>query len=178
MTRSATYTLTVNGTGGGCTAPGQKLGNPGFESGNTAWTASSGVIAAHSSQPARTGTYKRLAERVRPHPHRDARPVGEPAGRLPVVRTSASGCTSTRPRPPPASPYDKLKVQVLNSSGTVLATLATYSNLNKATGYSQKSFSLAAYAGQTVSAEVHRHRGLLAPDVLRRRRHRGQRLLT
>ena len=42
-------------------------------------------------------------------------------------------------------------MQVLNSSGTVLATLATYSNLNKATGYSQKSFSLAAYAGQTVT---------------------------
>ena len=33
----------------------------------------------------------------------------------------------------------------------MLATLATYSNLNKAAGYSQKSFSLAAYAGQTVS---------------------------
>lgn len=47
--------------------------------------------------------------------------------------------------------YDTLRVQVLNSGGTVLATLATYSNLNKATGYSQKSFSLAAYAGQTVS---------------------------
>ncbi|MGW4295245.1 M4 family peptidase, partial [Micromonospora chersina] len=47
--------------------------------------------------------------------------------------------------------YDKLTVQVLNASGTVLATLATYSNLNKATGYSQKSFSLASYAGQTVT---------------------------
>ncbi|MET7804542.1 M4 family peptidase, partial [Micromonospora chersina] len=47
--------------------------------------------------------------------------------------------------------YDKLTVQVLNSSGTVLATLATYSNLNKASGYSQKSFSLASYAGQTVT---------------------------
>ena len=33
----------------------------------------------------------------------------------------------------------------------MLATLATYSNLNKASGYSQKSFSLAAYAGQTVT---------------------------
>ena len=42
-------------------------------------------------------------------------------------------------------------MQVLNSSGTVLATLATYSNLNKATGYTQRSFSLAAYAGQSVT---------------------------
>ncbi|HJU84061.1 MAG TPA: choice-of-anchor J domain-containing protein, partial [Holophagaceae bacterium] len=47
--------------------------------------------------------------------------------------------------------YDTMKVQVLNTSGTVLGTLATYSNLNKATGYSQKSFSLSAYAGQTVT---------------------------
>ena len=46
--------------------------------------------------------------------------------------------------------YDTLKVQVLNTSGTVLATLATYSNLNKGAGYTQKSLSLAAYKGQTV----------------------------
>ena len=30
-------------------------------------------------------------------------------------------------------------------------TLATYSNLNKATGYSQKTFNLSALAGQTVT---------------------------
>src|SRR5262249_14286913 len=47
--------------------------------------------------------------------------------------------------------YDTLKVQVLNSSGTVLATLATYSNLNHNTGYSQHTFNLAAYAGQQVT---------------------------
>ena len=47
--------------------------------------------------------------------------------------------------------YDTLKVQVLNSSGTVLATLATFSNLNAATGYTQHTYSLAAYAGQAVA---------------------------
>ena len=48
--------------------------------------------------------------------------------------------------------YDKLFVEVRNTSGTLLTTLATYSNLNKTTQgvYSQKSFSLAAYKGQTV----------------------------
>jgi hypothetical protein len=30
-------------------------------------------------------------------------------------------------------------------------TLATYSNLNEAAGYSQKSFNLSSYAGQTVT---------------------------
>ena len=47
--------------------------------------------------------------------------------------------------------YDTLKVQVLNSSGTVLSTLATYSNANAASGYVQHSFSLGGYAGQTVT---------------------------
>jgi hypothetical protein len=47
--------------------------------------------------------------------------------------------------------YDTLTVQVLSGSGTLLATLATYSNLDHNTGYAQRSFNLAAYAGQTVT---------------------------
>ncbi|WP_338848324.1 M4 family metallopeptidase [Massilia sp. W12] len=48
--------------------------------------------------------------------------------------------------------YDKLFVEVRDTSGVLLATLATYSNLNKAaTGaYSLKSHSLGAYAGRTI----------------------------
>ena len=46
--------------------------------------------------------------------------------------------------------FDTLKVQVRNSSNTVLATLATYSNLNKSTGYLLKTFNLTAYKGQTI----------------------------
>jgi Immune inhibitor A-like, MAM domain len=48
--------------------------------------------------------------------------------------------------------YDFLYVEVRNTSGTLLQTLATYSNKNKTTAgnYSQKSFSLAAYRGQTI----------------------------
>ena len=49
--------------------------------------------------------------------------------------------------------YDVLTVTVRNSAGTVLATLATYSNLNATSGYVQKSFNLGAYAGQTVRLE-------------------------
>jgi len=46
--------------------------------------------------------------------------------------------------------YDTLKVQIRNSSGVVLATLATYSNLNAGAGYTQSSFDLSAYKGQTI----------------------------
>ena len=61
--------------------------------------------------------------------------------------TSSETTTSTQ--------YDKLFVEVRNTSGTLLATLATYSNLNKGTAgvYSQKSFSLAAYKSQTVRVQ-------------------------
>jgi catalase len=49
------------------------------------------------------------------------------------------------------SKYDTLKLQLLNASGTVLSTLYTYSNLNHNTGYSQHTFNLSSYAGQTVT---------------------------
>ncbi|MEJ7623861.1 MAG: S8 family serine peptidase [Pyrinomonadaceae bacterium] len=48
--------------------------------------------------------------------------------------------------------YDRLFVEIRSTSGALLATVATYSNLNKMTAgsYSLKSFNLAAYKGQTV----------------------------
>ena len=48
--------------------------------------------------------------------------------------------------------YDTLTLQVLNSSGTVLKTLGTYSNLDHNTGYTKHTFTtLSAYAGQTIT---------------------------
>jgi len=44
-------------------------------------------------------------------------------------------------------------VQLLNSAGTVLATLGTYSNLNHNSGYTKHTASLAGYAGQAVTAK-------------------------
>ncbi|MCA1638659.1 MAG: immune inhibitor A [Acidobacteria bacterium] len=60
------------------------------------------------------------------------------------LNISSSESTST--------PYDYLYVEVRNSSGALLSTLATYTNQNKTTAgsYSQKSFDLSAYKGQTV----------------------------
>ncbi|MFG2478718.1 M4 family metallopeptidase, partial [Streptomyces fagopyri] len=43
-TGTASFTWTVSSGGGGTCSSAQLLGNPGFESGNTTWTASSGVI--------------------------------------------------------------------------------------------------------------------------------------
>ena len=150
--KTTTYTLTVNGTGGGCTGAGQKLGNPGFESGNTVWTATTGVIGQYGSsgQPTHGGTWNAWMDGYgSTHTDTLSQPVSLPTGCTTYnfsfwLHIDSSETTTT-------TAYDKLTVQVLNSSGTVLTTLATYSNLNKATGYSQKTFSLAAYAGQNVT---------------------------
>ncbi len=48
-------------------------------------------------------------------------------------------------------PYDKLAVQLLNAAGAVVATLATYSNVNAAPGYVQKTFDLKPWAGQKLT---------------------------
>ena len=77
------------------------------------------------------------------------------------IPTTATGAMSfwlnvTSSETTTTTQYDKLFVEVRNTSGTLLATLATYSNLNKvasASTYSQKSFSLAAYKGQTVRVQ-------------------------
>lgn len=54
--------------------------------------------------------------------------------------------------------FDTLQVQVLNSAGTsVLATLGTFSNLNHAAGYSQKSFSVLSFKGQTIRIRFNGH---------------------
>jgi hypothetical protein len=147
----ATFTWTVNPAGsGGCTAQ-QLLGNPGFETGALSpWTGSSGVVSNSSSEPARTGSWEAWLD-------------GYGTSHTDTLAQSAalpSGCTSYQfsfwlhtdtAETSTSTAYDTLKVQVLNSSGTVLGTLATYSNLNHNTGYTQHTFSLASYAGQTVT---------------------------
>ena len=45
--------------------------------------------------------------------------------------------------------YDTLRVQV--TAGGSTSTLATYSNLNENTSYTQKSFNLSSYRGKTVT---------------------------
>ncbi|MGI8692747.1 MAG: S8 family serine peptidase [Geodermatophilaceae bacterium] len=142
---SATFSWTINGSGGGCPSPGQKLGNPGFESATAApWTASTGVIDSSSGQPARTGVKKAwLNGYGTTHTDTLSQTVTVPAGCSAAtfsfwLRTTSSETTTT-------VAYDKLTVTVGS------ATLATYSNLNENTTYTQKSFSLAAYAGQTVT---------------------------
>ncbi|MEU3856681.1 hydrolase [Streptomyces sp. NPDC028722] len=139
------------GTGGGstsCTAA-QLLGNNGFESGSTVWNATSGVITNATGEKARSGSYYAWLD-------------GNGTATTDTLAQSVtipSGCPATlgfslhvdTAETTTSTAYDTLKVQVVNGSGTVLATLATYSNLDAAAGYTQRTFDLGGYAGQTVT---------------------------
>jgi len=141
---STSFTWTISGGGGGCTSPGQKLGNPGFETGTAPWTETADVIGSFTGQTAHSGTrYAWLDGYGTTHTDTLSQTVSLPAGCSSYTFTfwlhidTAETTTTTA--------YDKLTVTVGST------TLATFSNLNKATGYSQKSFSLAAFAGQSVT---------------------------
>ncbi|MEU6091558.1 M4 family metallopeptidase [Streptomyces sp. NPDC047085] len=139
-TGTATFSWTVNPVGGGCT-PTQLLTNPGFESGSTGWTATSGVITNDPGEAAHGGSYKAWLDGYgTSHTDTLSRSVTIPAGckatltfylHIDTDETTAS------------TQYDKLTV----TAGS--KTLATYSNLNAASGYSQKSFDLSSLAGTT-----------------------------
>ncbi|MDQ0758195.1 hydrolase [Streptomyces canus] len=139
-----------DGGGGSTCTSAQLLGNNGFESGSSTWNTTSGVITNSGDESARTGSYYAwLAGYGSAHTDTLSQSVTVPTACTTATLSfylhvdTAETSTSTA--------YDTLKVQVLNSSGTVLSTLATYSNLNAASGYTQRSFSLAGYAGQTVT---------------------------
>jgi hypothetical protein len=151
LTRATAIDLTVTGGSGGTTTQ-QLLGNPGFENGlaNPApWTVTAGVIDTSSFEAPHTGSWKAWLDGYG-SAHTDT--ILQQAT-IPSTATQATLSfwlhidtleTST------TKTNDTLKLQVRNSSGAVLATLATYSNLNAATGYAQVSFDLAAYKGQTI----------------------------
>jgi Zn-dependent metalloprotease len=126
------------------------IANGSFESGANGWMASANVIGAWPRQPAFDGSkYAYLGGKGVAYTGMLAQSIAIPASATTAKLSFAlhidSAETSTR------TAYDKLVVTVKSSTGTVLGTLATYSNLNKAAGYTIRSFSLLPYKGQTVT---------------------------
>jgi hypothetical protein len=140
---TATFSWTISPSGGtGCS--GQKLGNPGFETGSAApWTATSGVVDSSTSEPAHSGSWKAWLDGYGSiHTDTATQSVTIPSGCHATLSfylhiDTAETTTSTA--------YDKLTVKAGST------TLATYSNLNKAAGYTLRSFDVSSLAGQTVT---------------------------
>ncbi|MFC4150050.1 hydrolase [Micromonospora mangrovi] len=145
---NATEWLAGGGSGGGtggCTAA-QLLGNPGFETGSAApWTASTGVVSNSTSEPPHGGSWDTWLDGYGSATTDSiSQSVTIPAGCASAtlsywlhIDTAETGSTA----------YDKLTVTV---NGT---TVASWSNVNAAAGYTQRSVNLSGYLGQTVTVK-------------------------
>jgi hypothetical protein len=149
---SATFHWTVNPAGGGGCTTAQLLGNPGFETGSASpWATSSGVVSNSSSEPPHSGSYDAWLDGYgSAHTDTLSQPVTLPSG---CTNYSLSYWLHVDTAEPTTTAYDTLTVQVLNGSGSVLATAASYSNKDAASGYVQHSADLSAYAGQTITVK-------------------------
>lgn len=140
-THTAPYTLTVKGAGG-CTAA-QVLSNGGFESGTAPWTGDTGAIGAFSGQTAHSGTrYAWLAGYGYAATDTISQTVTVPSGCTRAtlkywlhIDTDESGTTA----------YDTFQVKV---DGTAKQT---YSNVDAATGYTERTLDLSPYLGRQIT---------------------------
>jgi YD repeat-containing protein len=138
-----------------CASTSQLLGNPGFETGTAApWTATPAVIDGSASPAPHSGLWKAWLDGYGSSHVDDLRQtISVPAGACTATLsfwlwiTTAETTTTTA--------FDTLKLTVESTSGTVLSTVATWSNLNKSAGYVQRSFDLGAFKGQTVMIHFH-----------------------
>jgi len=143
---STSFTFTVSGGGGACSSPGQKLGNPGFEAGAASWTATAGVIGAFAGETAHSGTqFAWMDGYGTTHTDSISQAVAIPAGCTGSTLSfwlhidTAETTTTVQ--------FDKVTVTV------GATTVATFSNLNKATGYALHTFNVGSFAGQTVTVK-------------------------
>jgi hypothetical protein len=159
VTHTTTVSLTITATsgGGGGTTTSQLLGNPGFENGasNPApWTLTSThtpqeIINSSNSEPPHSGKFdawldgfgKTTTDTVMQQVTIPANATAATLAFFLHIDTAETSKTTA---------FDSLTVQVRDSSANVLSTLATFSNLNAASGYQQHSFNLSSFAGKTV----------------------------
>ncbi|MFD6973662.1 M28 family peptidase [Streptomyces sp. NPDC059949] len=141
VSHTTTYTLTV--TGGGSCTPRQLVVNGGFETGSSPWSATAGVITSQSGQPPHGGSYKAwLNGYGSTHTDSASQSLAIPSG-CSAYRLSFFLHIDTDENENVV--YDRFTVSVGGQ------TLETLSNLNANSGYVEKSYDLARFAGQTVT---------------------------
>jgi xanthomonalisin len=145
--KSASVTVSTGGTGGGSNV----VTNGGFETSASPWAVTSGVYCSNSScsgQTAHGGTgFLWMDGYGSTHTDSASQSITIPAGKTSAtltfyvhIDTAETGSTA----------FDKLTVTATPSGGAA-TTLATYSNVNAASGYALKTISLNAFIGKTVT---------------------------
>jgi hypothetical protein len=133
------------------TTSAERVVNGGFESGTTGWGLAGNAFYSHGSGAHSGLGYGGLAlqNNASAYLYQNLSIPSTAAGSLTFwLNVTSSESTTT-------VVHDRLFVEIRNASGTLLATIATYSNLNKTTGavYTQRSLNVAAYRGQTVRVQ-------------------------
>lgn len=127
----------------------ERMVNGGFESGTSPWTGNTNEIGSFSGETAYAGTrYCWLDGYGSSHNETITNAVAIPASSTKATLSFALHIDTAETTTSTA--YDKLTVTLKNSAGTVLKTLATFSNLNAASGYKLYSYDVSAYVGTTV----------------------------
>lgn len=141
----STFTVTQAGTGGGGT---NIIVNPGFESATAPWVVSGQVTRSTGTFP-HSGIAYMIINGVNSTSGTLYQTVTIPAGGgnlnfwLNISTSEAAGDPV----------FDRLFIEIRNTSGTLLATLATFSNQNSGTAgvyVLRGPYNLSAFAGQTV----------------------------
>ncbi|HEX8456526.1 MAG TPA: M36 family metallopeptidase [Pyrinomonadaceae bacterium] len=141
-----TFTVSQSGTGGGGT---QLITNGGFESGTTPWVVSGQVTRSTGAYPHGGVAYMILGG-VNSTTGTLYQQVTIPSGSAPNLNFWLNITTNEAAG---AAVFDRLFIEVRNTSGTLLATLATFSNQQSGTAgvyVLRGNYNLGAYAGQTV----------------------------
>jgi Zn-dependent metalloprotease len=158
-----TFNVTQAGTGGLCT---NTIVNPGFESGTAPWTFSGQVTRSTGAFPHSGTAYAILTG------------VNSSSGTLfQTVTVPSNGCSNlqfwlniTTNEAAGAAVFDRLFIEVRSTTGTLLATLATFSNQNSGTAglyVLRGPFNLSSFAGQTVRIQFRATNDITLPTIFR-----------
>jgi len=156
-----TFTVTQAGTGGG----GQLIINPGFETGTTPWVISGQVTRSTGAYP-HSGVAYMIINGVNSSSGTLYQTVTIPSGGanlsfwLNITTSEAAGDPI----------YDRLFIEVRNTSGTLLGTLTTFSNQNSGTAgvyVLRGPYNLGAWAGQTVRIQFRGTNDITLPTSFR-----------
>lgn len=157
-----TFTVTQAGTGGGGT---NIIVNPGFETGTTPWVISGSTVRSTGTFP-HSGTAYMILGVNDSSTSTLYQTVTVPVGGanlnfwLNITTGEAAG----------AAIFDRLFIEVRNTSGTLLATLATFSNQNSGTAgvyVLRGPYNLNAFAGQTVRIQFRATNDITLPTSFR-----------
>ena len=157
-----TFTVTQAGTGGGGS---NLILNPGFETGTSPWVVSGQVTRSTGSFP-HSGVAYMIINGVNSSSGTLYQTVTVPSGGanlnfwLNITTSEAAG----------AAIFDRLFIEVRSTSGTLLATLATFSNQNSGTAgvyVLRGPYNLSSFAGQTVRIQFRGTNDITLPSSFR-----------